>query len=794
MQCQVEEAKAALARKHLQQQELVDRAEQAESDRKAFEEKAHELTLNNTVLTEELGHIREKCEQVEDELSKTRGELEKTTLVLHATQETETNLTKEANSLIQALKQSISDGDQLYETIVENRQADMKRRQVAKQFNTSIASILTDVKETLAALTQQESIHYDRTKDLATDVEINDMQFLERVKGVLQSAVESVESAAAAIKANIHEQDGIVPTADALAQDTYARVGESYSILEKGEEQLLANFQSARKKIKEFGKNLTELENVQNAFKEEAISTLEKNVALHKRRTEKLIKSTCEAMERVKENRKQMRETTRETIAKWKASVISSGDGILKQSSTQHESVEQTLQMMTAEMQRHDAIASHLSNQTSLLQFGQASCVESNIAQKQLLQQTQTTVKESHEQQAEMLSSFVGKVMKGVEMLVQEQVSEVLSEAQKGHTKYLENNASLMKNHDAISSSTIETLQAAKSLAANIQEDAAVAKENDSAVITHLSETKSILSEIQSTVEIQSSASNNFAAQACQQLQTADDMEGEDIKIQEQLVVNGNNCSDHLTGAFLTDTSTHIVSLYEEGKSMSNFVRTEVFDSMTSAIAEMEKPRNEMMASFANECSQLKDGLDEGLSNMKEKASDISNLADKLNSGITSVATDFNNVTTKEWKAQIEKTKKELLLSASKQLDIATQKIDRSQTSTKSMAATTNDFVRADLMAYDEVKEPLVRTQITFSEDLSKTPSEHEILGFKEKLNDNIEDRKTLGKILQDLSPNEEMDKVSPPKRKSHIKPIGQPAQKFPRKKRESRNENNISS
>lgn len=769
MLCQVEEAKAALARKHLQQQELVDRVEQAEAEKKKFEQQAEELTVKNTILADEVLQAKEKCQRVEDELCKTRGELEKTTLVLHATQKTESDLTGEATSLIQALKQSVADGNKMHGLVLDNRKADVERRQVAQQFNTSVASLLADVKDTLVALTQHELSHCEDIHQLATTAADKERQFLEEAKDVLRAAADSVESAVATLKLSIHEQDGIVPTTDILVRDTFASISNSCSILENGEEQLLARFQSTRGDITTFGARLTELEGAHDASTDKAISVLEQNVELSKEKTDQLVSSACEALEGVKENRKRIRDATKETIEHWKASLVGSGDIILEKSSNQQGSVDQTLKMMTSEMQRHANIESHLANQNSLLELGQTSSTEIQNAQKQLLLQTQQTVEISHNQQTQLLSSFVESIMKGVETLVQTKVSEVLDESNKGHSQYMEKNTSLMKNHANITSSTINTLKAATTLTSNIQQEAVAAKKNDESVISHLSTTKSTFAEIESTVENQISDVDNFAFAAGQHLVSASDMEAEDTKVQEQLRFAGKECSDRLAGVFLVDTSSHILGLGEAGNALSSYARIEVLESMTTSVAEMEKPRSEMMASFAGECSKLEESMEKGLTTIKEKASASSKLADELHAGVSSVALDFRDEIAKKRETEITNTKDTFVKSATDHADNASQSITSSQEGSQRASSKTNLFVRTDLLAYDEVPDAAYRAQIPFSERLSSTPSEGEIIGNMDKLG---QGKANIGKVLQDLSPNE--DKVSTrSKKKSHIKPMG---------------------
>lgn len=788
MTMQVEEAKAALARKHLQQQELVERAETAEMQKKKFEQQAEELVIKNTELTEEMERTQEKCRQVEEELCETKGELEKTTLVLHATQATEVSLTDEAKALIGALKTAMAVSDQLHALVLKSRDIDVKRRGAAQQFNTSVASLLVDVKDTLVALTEEETNHSDETNKLATIAASKEMKFVQQANSVLQAAVDSVESAVATLKSSIHDQDGIVPAVDLLMSDTFEQIGKSYTVLKKGEGALKERFQSTREQITRFGARLNELESAQSASTERAISVLKENIALSKEKTDELVSSTCRALEIAKQNRQEIRDATKETLEQWKSSLITTGNVILEQSTAQQGAMEQTLDRMKSEMNRHANIESHLTNQASLLQRGHESSAETHNAQKQLLLQTQESVEASHKQQTQLLSSFVQNLMQGVETLVQAQVSEVLHETNRGHSQFMEKNTALAENHASITSSTLETLQAANALASNIQQEAGAARENDESVIAHLGETKSVLAEIKATVECQSTDVDNFASKSRQHLQDSENLDAEDTRVLDELSSRGKECVDHMAGAFLADTSTSIVELGDTAKSVSGFARNEILVSLSSAIAEMEEPRGELMTNFARECSELEEGMETGLTVIKEKASTSSKLADELHEGVNSVAMEFKDVTTNQRETDIAKMKEAFLQSATDHLNNAGEKIVTSQDGSTKAALMADLFVRTDLSAYEEVENAPEHTQVPFSEKLSSTPAEKALLASMNKLGSG---NTKIGKVLQDLSPNE--DKVSTRSsklsRKSHMRSIGNLSENIAHERNEPRSE-----
>ena len=86
MKSQVEEAQSALARKHLQQQEIEERAEKAEKARDEAIEQKKELETINGQLKQQLNDEIEKRLAVEKQLDETKLLLEKTKFILKQTQ------------------------------------------------------------------------------------------------------------------------------------------------------------------------------------------------------------------------------------------------------------------------------------------------------------------------------------------------------------------------------------------------------------------------------------------------------------------------------------------------------------------------------------------------------------------------------------------------------------------------------------------------------------------------------------------------------------------------------------
>jgi hypothetical protein len=177
---------------------------------------------------------------------------------------------------------------------------------------------------------------------------------------------------------------------------------------------------------------------------------------------------------------------------------------------------------------------------------------------------------------------------------------------------------------------------------------------------------------------------------------------------------------------------------------------------MTSSVSEMERPRGEIIANFTEECNQLKKGMENGFDKIKETASNASKKADELQANVNSAASNFNTVTAKEHEANISETKEAFLKEVAYHSDTTNKQIIVLQEGSENAVLSTDTYFRTKLLAYEDVVEPASRKQIPCNEELSKTPSENEILvSLTKKLDgSSVNNGDKAGKVLQNFNPN----------------------------------------
>jgi len=196
MQSQVDEAQQALARKHIQHQEFLERAEKAEADLKD-EQEQHQLSLG-------------KIDELQDELLVTKNradmseqQLKETKVLLVATRQTEVSLTKEASELLSHLKNTIAAGENLHSELVERRDDDMNRRDATKVSTSTQIKILEDVITELTQLGEKQKTFHSKLSEQESSRRSQDLSKLDHHLSIVDSLKTECQSQLETIRGNL---------------------------------------------------------------------------------------------------------------------------------------------------------------------------------------------------------------------------------------------------------------------------------------------------------------------------------------------------------------------------------------------------------------------------------------------------------------------------------------------------------------------------------------------------------------------------------------------------------------
>ena len=106
---------------------------------------------------------------MQEQLEQIKEAHNRTIAILKATQHTEKKLTEEAKILIQTLKNSILDGNELHGTIRRNQKIEVKRRNATKDFQSHVNEMLDKSLSLLSDLTSKSKQILKQVSEVTND-------------------------------------------------------------------------------------------------------------------------------------------------------------------------------------------------------------------------------------------------------------------------------------------------------------------------------------------------------------------------------------------------------------------------------------------------------------------------------------------------------------------------------------------------------------------------------------------------------------------------------------------------
>jgi hypothetical protein len=728
MQVQVDEAKAALARKHIQQQELIEQAEKAEASRLEMEQQYLEATREVGSLKDQLSKEVAQKEAAVENLRQTELTLKKTATLLCATQKTEISLTAEATALIDALKNSIADGDDMHQMIRESRRADVDRRQATRKFNSAAAALLEGVVTSLTNLSAQEEEHRVRISTFAEDGAEQQIEFAEQALKTIRNASERVASTVCAFKYCMTGENGIVPSFEETSSQVTNGVANANNVVADGERNLMGQWDSCKVQLSAFGNKLNELEVAHSESSQKALVELDQNVSASKRKISDLVSSATKALDAAREERKKARDTVNDVMQQWKLSTCDSGREIEGQSHKQQNAVNEMLQMVNSEMKRYDDMETQLSNQKSLLETTGASHAKELKSQGEVLVSHKDALFASQQRQKDLCLQFVQNVMGGVEELVQKQMATIMKAQDENYEEMVATNDGLIERNVGASNYAIDILQAVDSTNGSLLKEVEVVRSNENAVAALLKDTGSVLAEINNVSVDQRASIENFSDEASKGMQEIHNLEVSAERIVEAINSDGEQCSNHLTKGVLQGAKDSISALTATGRDTIAFSRDEALAIMSSSINDMEKPRRDLMARFDQECDRIRTHVAKGSTDINKAALELSNLTEEMENGVLSAERDFINKVADDNKSSISEYKENLSESAATHNEATSLAISDSVTRTTDAKTRVSSFVANAIRADEEVEPAPDRNVVKYSDRLTATPSENDIL------------------------------------------------------------------
>ena len=209
LQSELEEAQAALSKKHLMQQAIIDRAEAAEKE-------VRTLTETLQVTKDELSQACCRNDALLAHLKASREDVARAHQIVHARAATEDSLTAEAEGVLAALANCVADGKSFHALLTRQADDEAARRCKSRAFCKDSSDMLKALSAELAQYAAEVTVRLKNVVTRSKEVEASSVAQLETVMqavtGMEAMALEQTSQARQAVA------DGAAVTSEHLSE------------------------------------------------------------------------------------------------------------------------------------------------------------------------------------------------------------------------------------------------------------------------------------------------------------------------------------------------------------------------------------------------------------------------------------------------------------------------------------------------------------------------------------------------------------------------------------------------
>ena len=428
MQAQVDEAQAALARKHLQQQEFIDKIERLEEEKLDLERQHFNITQTLNRTTAELLKEKAAREHLSARLHDTELTLNKTAAILRATQQTEINLTSEATLLLNTLREAIGDGDILHQLLREARDAEQKTKTATKLFQNSVVSSLDDVASCLNQLSYRVKEHNSVMADAVVSHNNDERRALAESVTVIESVKDATLQLMKQLRSHTVDDDGLSPVITKLCASINDSIETVRCDFVEGESALSNELSQIVQSIEQHSATLHDMN---ASFRSTTSSVAEQfqHAVEHIRNTyTNIVTNASDSIRALRCFNESTRSDLSALVSDWKSSCDLLLSDIRSKTSDQSTHLAASISRFVSDWHHHDDAYNALSNQQIFMsKHGDIHTRTLSSMANQLIQQQEAFNQESRRQQA-VRDAFMKSVMDGVHAVVQSHVEKLASE------------------------------------------------------------------------------------------------------------------------------------------------------------------------------------------------------------------------------------------------------------------------------------------------------------------------------------------------------------------------------
>ena len=727
MQNQVEEAQAALARKHLQQQELLDRAEKAEGDVLLKQNELDEANLEKTRLKD----VAEKERAQRRELAKLQHEteiaLKKTKAILDATQHTEDCLTKEANVILISLEESIKDGDKLHSELFEAREDMVQKRDATKSFHVATASLLSNIIAKLDNLSSLEKANKNNLSTLAASGNEREKVALERTIDLITKISSDVQTMTLTIEDHVDGDEGMGRVLDEMVIEVANKASATKVSIAEGEEALSRAFNDAHRRLEDYSTQINSMNSKFLDSSERIASSIESRIMESKEKVSAFVSSASKAMGEIKDTSAKSSEELGSILQTILDNTTFASSSIVRQANDGNFALNSALGIFESK-RNFDEMEVDLQGQDRLMKGDGKAHVEEIANLRHVIESQRESFAKAAINQANQQNEALSQIFSGVQRMVDEQMSQLKEANEKQFNSFNAMNDNMLEVSDMTNTSAHKIFTSVDGYTTALQQKVIDARINDELVGTAAKKASNTFNDI----------SNATHAHKCDidAVVTIGTGHVEDLtKSNEALVASinemetaGQNTSIFMDTRVASEAKSGIETLNQCTNDLSTFASDTILKCVENDIKTMEKPRAEWKATTESSVDNIESVVKESSERLSKVMVAQTSTAKELSTLVDSTHGVFVKNAANTLREEMDNHERGIMSVAEDHSSKANEFVSLSAVGVQATQVEIDTFADKT-MKYDEEVAPLIhRNNIEYNSQFTSTPSEDFII------------------------------------------------------------------
>eukprot|EP00546_Thalassionema_frauenfeldii_P012516 CAMPEP_0178928084 /NCGR_PEP_ID=MMETSP0786-20121207/19645_1 /TAXON_ID=186022 /ORGANISM="Thalassionema frauenfeldii, Strain CCMP 1798" /LENGTH=904 /DNA_ID=CAMNT_0020603785 /DNA_START=149 /DNA_END=2863 /DNA_ORIENTATION=+ len=641
MQHEVEEARQALAKNYMQQQELTEKAEIAEREQQRLQIELDKTNHDLLVVTTNFETERQAKELVQEELQETQTTLQQTAAILQATQETEVALTSEARALLSALKFSLSEGESLHNLLQVGREEKVQIRKSTRKFHDTVLSILKQAVTTLKDLATKEDKYEKQLEGALSDAKLKDDKFIETAQIVVADITTAVGSLSNTIKDDI--SNSMLPHYESLSSNIQSALQVTHDIVSDGEVKLAERCVTAEEELDTFdhllGEQMKKHDKASQKTQKE-IEGLLKNV---QGQIEAITKRAESALGTVLERSTQHTAEMQQLIGGWNKAGVDATRSLLENSDTQIFSLDKATDLLDSETSRHHNMRKELSLQAEFLKAKRQSQLSTLSHQSRELGDQKAQIEASKQSQADLCKQITGSIMNGVKKLLSEQLELVTSDIESRSEKLFATQQNLLTVNQSLELDSKELFNSLSTTNKLLSDENNSLEETNSSILDQLKDSRQAFSSVHEVAEKLQSDQETILENAEKLINTRESLNATCGEICERFTVDGQHCITNIENATHKAAKESVSTLTNEGHQTMLLMKDEIMQNAKPNIRKITQPRDEVLQQVSQNLKSIGDMTQSQVADLNELSKKVLEATKKTSDFVSKTNTDFKS-------------------------------------------------------------------------------------------------------------------------------------------------------